>query len=141
MADSAVASPRLLPSALTEFDSGSQQVSDNETQDHDEADLDLVLSNILASRRNPNLGSEATDDEQDELVDESNLSSSSSEAESTTHDEDSSDDDRPLANRNNRNTIRRRRVVPRRRIVREPHVSCLCNMSRKFTLNTSFSCL
>lgn len=125
MADSAVPSPKW-PSALTEFDSGSQQVSDNETetQDHDEAALDLALSNILASRRNPNLASgdtdpeEYDDDDDDELDDEANLSSSSSEAESTSNDE--SEDDLPLANRNNN---RRRRVVPRRRVARDPHVS------------------
>ncbi|GAN01187.1 DNA repair protein RAD16 [Mucor ambiguus] len=118
MADSAVPSPKL-PSTLTEFDSGSQQVSDNETQDHDEADLDLVLSNILASRKNPNLASGDTDqEEEDELEDESSLSPSSSEAETTSSDESSSDDDLPLANRHNN---RRRRVVPRRRMVREPH--------------------
>ncbi|KAK4510862.1 U4/U5/U6 small nuclear ribonucleoprotein prp3 [Mucor velutinosus] len=119
MADSAVPSPRL-PSTLTEFDSGSQQVSDNETQDHDEVDLDLALSNILASRRHPTFGSEDTEEEEedDEFEDEPNLSSSSSEAESTSNDEDSSDDDRPLADRSNN---RRRRVNPRRRAARVPH--------------------
>ncbi|KAL9548007.1 hypothetical protein MBANPS3_005884 [Mucor bainieri] len=101
------------PSTLTEFDSGSQQVSDTETQDHDEAAVDLALANILASRRNPNLATSDSDQEEDELEDESDLSSSSSEAQSTSEDEE---DDLPLANN------RRRRVaVPRRRAVREPH--------------------
>ncbi|KAL7314017.1 DNA repair protein rad16 [Mucor circinelloides] len=119
MADSAVASPRL-PSALTEFDSGSQQVSDNdnEGQDHDEADLELTLSNILTSRRNPNIHIADTDDDEDELVEETSLSSSSSEAESTSNDDSSSEDDLPLINRTNN---RRRRAAPRRRPVRQPH--------------------
>lgn len=138
MADSAVASPRL-PSALTEFDSGSQQVSDNdnEGQDHDEADLELTLSNILTSRRNPNIHIADTDDDEDELVEETSLSSSSSEAESTSNDDSSSEDDLPLINRTNN---RRRRAAPRRRPVRQPHVSGIesCSNTRKFTLNTLF---
>ncbi|CEP18383.1 hypothetical protein [Parasitella parasitica] len=104
-ADSA-ASPAL-PSTLTEFDSGSQQVSDQEDA-QSEANLDLVLSNVLAARRNNDLYDYDADE----------VSSSSSEAEATSDDETSSDEDEALANvRNNP----RRRVAQIRRTVREPH--------------------
>lgn len=108
VADSAVASP-LLPSAFTEFDSGSQQVS----ADEDEANLDLVLSNILASRRNSNLHHGTDTEEESEA--EIPSSESSSEA------EDTSEDDQPLANVVNNN--RRRRGIQRQRQPREPYVS------------------
>jgi hypothetical protein len=112
VADSAVASPSL-PSALVEFDSGSQQVS----ADEDEANLDLVLSNILASRRNINLHHDTDTEEESEaeIPLSSSSSSSSSEAEFT------SEDDQPLANIVNNN--RRRRGAQRQRQPREPYVS------------------
>ncbi|KAI8644678.1 SNF2 family N-terminal domain-containing protein [Parasitella parasitica] len=105
LADSA-ASPAL-PSTLTEFDSGSQQVSDQEDA-QSEANLDLVLSNILAARRNTSLHNSDTDEDL----------SSSSESDATSTEETTSDEDEALASTRN---IPRRRITQRRRLAREPH--------------------